>query len=46
VQYNWSLTNTDWTNLGGLIIATNEPSSMTDSITNSQRFYRVLLVPQ
>jgi hypothetical protein len=46
VQYNSSLTATDWTNLGGLIIATNALPNMTDSITNSQRLYRVLLVPQ
>jgi hypothetical protein len=46
VQYNSSLTATNWTNLDGLVVATNATASMTDSITNSQRFYRVLLVPQ
>jgi hypothetical protein len=46
VQYNSSLTATNWSDLGGLIIATNTTASTTDSITNSLRFYRVLLVPQ
>jgi hypothetical protein len=46
VQYNSFLSASNWTNLGGLIIATNTLPNMTDSITNSQHFYRVLLVPQ
>ena len=46
VQYNLDLTTTHWINLSNLIIATNASAMMTDSTTNSQRFYRVLLVPQ
>jgi hypothetical protein len=46
LQCNSFLTTTNWTNLGDLLIATNALLNMTDSITNSQRFYRVLLVPQ
>ncbi len=45
VQYNSNLTTTNWTNLGGFIVATNALLNLTDAITNSERFYRVLLVP-
>jgi hypothetical protein len=46
VQYNSDLATTNWTDLGDLVIATNTSASITDTITNSQLFYRVLLVPQ
>jgi hypothetical protein len=46
VQYNVSLSETNWADLGGLIMATNTIIEASDSITNSQQFYRVLLVPQ
>jgi hypothetical protein len=46
VQCNSSLATANWTDLGGLIIASNETANMTDSTANAQRFYRVLLVPQ
>jgi subtilase family serine protease len=41
VQYIPSLKQTNWTNLGSAIVASNTVASLTDSITNSQRFYRV-----
>jgi hypothetical protein len=46
VQYNSSLTATNWTDLGGQIIATNATASVTDSVSDTQRFYRVLQVPE
>jgi len=46
VQYNAFLSASNWTNLGGLVLASNASAGSTDSITNYQRFYRVLLVPQ
>jgi hypothetical protein len=46
VQYSSFLPASTWKNLGGLIIATNALPVMTDSVTNSQRLFRVLLVPQ
>jgi hypothetical protein len=46
VQSSSSLTTTNWLNVGGMIVATNATASATDRITNVQRFYRVLLVPQ
>jgi hypothetical protein len=46
VQYNSDLTDTNWTNLGSLITATNPVADVTDSLTNVQRFYRVIQVPQ
>jgi hypothetical protein len=46
VQYSSDLTTTNWIDLGDLIIATNTSATTIDTITNSQLFYRVLLVPQ
>ena len=46
VQYSSILPASGWKNLGGLTIATNTLPDMTDSVTNSQRLFRVLLVPQ
>jgi hypothetical protein len=46
VQYNPNLTTTNWTNLGNPIVATNAIITATNSITDLQRFYRVLLAPQ
>ena len=46
VQYSLDLSASNWTNLGGLITATNATTSATDSTTNSQTFYRVFQVPQ
>jgi len=45
VQYSVKLSATNWTNFGSAITATNSASSISDSFTNSLRFYRVLLVP-
>lgn len=41
LQYNTDLGQTNWTNLGSPITAV----AATDSMTNSQRFYRVMLLP-
>jgi hypothetical protein len=46
VQYNPLLTDSNWSNLGGHIVATEATASVIDAITNVQRFYRVLQVPQ
>jgi hypothetical protein len=46
VQFASSLASANWTDFGGLITATNAALATNDSITGSQRFYRVLLVPQ
>jgi hypothetical protein len=46
VQYNSSLTATNWADLGGPITATNTTVTVTDPVTEAQRFYRVLQVPQ
>jgi hypothetical protein len=46
VQYISDLTATNWTDLGGLVMASNATAGLTDSITNSQRFYRVFQVPR
>ncbi len=46
VQSSSSLTAPNWTAVGGPIIATNTTARASDLITNSVRFYRVLLVPQ
>jgi hypothetical protein len=46
VQSASSLATANWADLGGLLTATNATLTATDSITASQCFYRVLLVPQ
>jgi len=45
VQYTSDLGSTQWTNLGGVVTAHGASAAVTDSLTNSQRFYRVLLLP-
>lgn len=46
VQYRTNLTQTDWINLGGVITATSNPMTLSDTNKlNSQRFYRVALLP-
>lgn len=46
VQYSTDLTGSNWVNLPPDITATNVTSSQTDpALTDSQRFYRVLVVP-
>jgi len=44
VQYNTDLSSANWLNLGGSVTATNTIVSTSDSMTNSQCFYRVLLL--
>jgi hypothetical protein len=44
LQHNTDLTTTNWVNLGSAVTATNASASASDSITNSQCFYRIVLV--
>jgi len=43
VQYKTNLTQTSWLNLGIPVTATNGIMPGSDALTNSQRFYRILL---
>jgi uncharacterized repeat protein (TIGR03803 family) len=43
LQYNSDLSSTNWINMGGVLTATGATLSRTDSSTNAQRFYRVVL---
>jgi hypothetical protein len=45
VQYNTALTQSNWINLGTILVATSSTLSTSDIITGSQRFYRVVLLP-
>ena len=45
VQYTTNLANNIWTNLGPPIVASNSTATASDSISNVQQFYRVLVVP-
>lgn len=45
VQYKIALTQTSWSNLGIPFAATNHTASISDVMTDSQRFYRVILLP-
>jgi hypothetical protein len=38
------LSSPNWLNLGGSVTATNTIASASDSMTNSQCFYRILLL--
>ena len=44
VQYTTNLNFTNWSNLGGSVTASNATAFASDSITNSQRFYRIMLL--
>ena len=44
VQYNTDLNSSNWLNLGSSVTATNTIASASDSTTNSQCFYRILLL--
>ena len=44
VQYKTNLVQTDWINLGSPITATNGTLTVSDLTTNTQQFYRVVLV--
>jgi hypothetical protein len=45
VQYTTDLTEPCWINLGGLVTVTNGTVCVTDSLTNSQCFYRLVVLP-
>ena len=46
LQYKGGLPSQTWTNLGGIITATNTTANGSDPIgSNPQRFYRVVLLP-
>ncbi len=45
VQYKTNLAQTSWANLGGLITATNSLASISDSSSDQNRFYRILISP-
>ena len=42
VQYKTNLIQTNWINFGSSILATNSTMTVSDFLTNSQRFYRVM----
>jgi hypothetical protein len=44
LQSNPDLRFTNWVNLGGPVAATNTTASASDSNTNTQCFYRIMLV--
>lgn len=44
LQSNTDLNSTNWINLGSPVAATNTTASASDSITNAQCFYRIMLV--
>jgi subtilase family serine protease len=45
LQYSSNLTTTNWINFGSAVTASNSIMIESDFLTNSQRFYRVLLPP-
>lgn len=45
LQYSTNLTNPEWINVGTSFTATNSMVTISDSATNHQRFYRLLLLP-
>jgi hypothetical protein len=45
VQYTTNLSLNGWSNLGNPITATGSNATASDSITNSQTFYRILVLP-
>jgi Immunoglobulin I-set domain len=45
IQYNTNLSQSGWVNLGGPITVTNGGVSATDGLSNSLRFYRLVLLP-
>jgi hypothetical protein len=45
VQYTTNLAQANWINLGSTVSATNAVMSGTDSLSETQRFYRIQLMP-
>jgi hypothetical protein len=46
VQFTTNLAQNAWTDLGSPIAATNSTASAFDAMSNSQKFYRVVLLPK
>jgi hypothetical protein len=45
IQYTTDVTQTNWINFGGPVAVTNGTVSITDGLTNTQCFYRVIVLP-
>ena len=45
VQFNSSLTQTNWTSVGGILTASNTTLTASATLTNAQGFYRIELLP-
>jgi uncharacterized repeat protein (TIGR03803 family) len=45
-QCHYDLMSTNWSNFGGPIFASSDTLTATDSTTNSQRFYRIVPLPE
>jgi hypothetical protein len=45
IQYTTNLSRSGWANLGSPIAATNTTAKVSDPITNSEMFYRIVLIP-
>ncbi|HEX3718350.1 MAG TPA: immunoglobulin domain-containing protein [Verrucomicrobiae bacterium] len=45
IQAKAALTQSSWTDLGSEITATSTNTAVSDALTNSERFYRVVLLP-
>jgi subtilase family serine protease len=45
LQYKSKLTAANWIDFGSAVVASGSVASLSDSFTNSQRFYRVLALP-
>jgi hypothetical protein len=44
IQFNTDLSSTNWLNLGSPVAASNATACASDSMTNSQCFYRITLL--
>lgn len=45
VEYKTDLTQTNWANFGGTMVATNSPMTVMDAIGAGSKMYRVVLLP-
>lgn len=46
IQYTTNLVQNVWANLGGAVVATGSSATLSDTVSNSQMFYRASLVPR